>query len=196
MRRCWANPALTRPAAVCLRQRPYRGSTARSSAWHGSERRSSASSHGFVVDPDGRNVEVVGNTVVPQDVIVPQRGDHPPVGGDGRLSRGSAAGQGDPGLRRRGLPQARTSALPRQQPVRLRSARDRLPIERLQEVDRCAGPRAAARAREAYDAFDFRPSSTPTHSHRRHQRLLDACRGSSTRSANLRTAPLGRTTDA
>ena len=53
------------------------------------------------------------------------------MGRDGRLPRGDPARQGDPGARRRGLPQdPQHAAVPRRQPLRLRPGRDAVPVER------------------------------------------------------------------
>ena len=160
------NPALTWPAAVYLEgSDQYRG-WFHSSLLVGLGTRQRAPferviTHGFVVDGDGRKMsKSLGNTVVPQDVIK-QHG--------AEIIRLWAAmvdyreevrlEQGDPGPRRRGLPQAaQHAALPRRQPLRLRSGPRRGATDRLQEVDRYVLARyadAATRAREAYDAFDF-----------------------------------------
>ena len=161
------NPALTWPAAVYLEgSDQYRG-WFHSSLLVGLGTRQRAPferviTHGFVVATDGRKMsKSLGNTVVPQDVIK-QHG--------AEIIRLWAAmvdyreevrlRQGDPGPRRRGLPQAaQHAALPRRQPVRLRSgprpAADRAPAGG-RSLRRSPATRPRRRsAREAYDAFDF-----------------------------------------
>ena len=200
------NPDLTWPAAVYLEgSDQYRG-WFHSSLLVGLGTRQRAPyerviTHGFVVDADGRKMsKSLGNTVVPQDVIKQHGAEII------RLWAAMVDYREEVRLGKEILARVVEAYRKLRNTLRFLAgnlfdfdpARDRVPIERLQEVDRYVLARyaaAATRAREAYDAFDFQAIvHTLTHlRHRRHQRLLlERVEGLRLHPrSGLRAAPLG-----
>ena len=160
------NPALTWPAAVYLEgSDQYRG-WFQSSLLVGLGTRQRAPferviTHGFVVATDGRKMsKSLGNTVVPQDVIKQHGAEII------RLWAAMVDYREEMRLGKEILARVVEAYRKLRNTLRFLAgnlfdfdpARDRVPIERLQEVDRYILARyaaAATRAREAYDAFDF-----------------------------------------
>jgi isoleucyl-tRNA synthetase len=160
------NPALTWPAAVYLEgSDQYRG-------WFhssllvalGTRQRAPFErviTHGFVVATDGRKMsKSLGNTVVPQDVIKQHGAEII------RLWAAMVDYREEVRLGKEILARVVEAYRKLRNTLRFLAgnlfdfdpARDRLPVERLQEVDRYVLARyaaAAARAREGYDTFDF-----------------------------------------
>jgi isoleucyl-tRNA synthetase len=160
------NPALTWPAAAYLEgSDQYRG-WFHSSLLVGLGTRQRAPferviTHGFVVATDGRKMsKSLGNTVVPQDVIKQHGAEII------RLWAAMVDYREEVRLGKEILARVVEAYRKLRNTLRFLAgnlydfdpARDRLPIERLQEVDRYVLARyaaAAARCRDAYDAFDF-----------------------------------------
>jgi isoleucyl-tRNA synthetase len=160
------NPALSWPAAVYLEGSDQHRGWFQSSLLVGLGTRQRAPferviTHGFVVAADGRKMsKSLGNTVVPQDVITQNGAEILRLWAamvdyreEVRLSKEILARVVEAYRKLRNTLRFLAGNLYGFDP-----ARDRLPIDRLQEVDRYVLARyaaAVAKAREAYDTFDF-----------------------------------------
>ena len=114
--------------------------------------------HGFIVAEDGRKMsKSLGNSIEPQDIIKQSGADILRLWVvDERLHAGDSHQQGDPGARRRGVPEdPQHAAVSARESVRLRSRPPTAsPRDRLEEVDRYILARYADAAQRMLAAYE------------------------------------------